>query len=59
MLVFKAFSALLSYPTEEMRRALPEIADAIRRSPFVGPRERGELLELIARAAGRLVIRQR
>ncbi|MDE2377910.1 nitrate reductase molybdenum cofactor assembly chaperone [Bradyrhizobium sp.] len=48
MLVFKAFSALLSYPTDEMREALPEIADTIRRSPLVGPRERADLLELIA-----------
>lgn len=47
MLMFRAFSALLSYPTEEMRRALPEIADAIRSSPLVGPREREDLLELI------------
>lgn len=47
MLVFKAFSALLSYPTGEMRQALPEIADAIRRSPLVGPRELGDLLDLI------------
>jgi len=48
MLVFKAFSALLSYPTEGMREALPEIADAISRSPLVGPRERADLLDLIA-----------
>jgi nitrate reductase molybdenum cofactor assembly chaperone NarJ/NarW len=48
MLVFKAFSALLSYPTAEMRQALPEIADAIRRSPLVGPRECEDLLDLIA-----------
>jgi nitrate reductase molybdenum cofactor assembly chaperone NarJ/NarW len=48
MLVFKAFSALLSYPTEELRQALPEIADEIRRSRLVAPRERGWLLELIA-----------
>ena len=47
MLVFKAFSALLSYPTEEMRQALPEVADAIRRSQLVGAREREDLLELI------------
>jgi nitrate reductase molybdenum cofactor assembly chaperone NarJ/NarW len=47
MLVFKALSALLSYPTDEMRQALPEIADAICRSPLVGPRERRGLVELI------------
>lgn len=48
MLIFRAFSALLSYPTEEMRQALPEIADAIRNSPLVAPRERQGLLDLIA-----------
>lgn len=48
MLVFKAFSALLSYPTEEMRQALLEIADAISHSPLVGPRERQGLIDLIA-----------
>lgn len=47
MLVLKAFSALLSYPTEELRAALPEIAAEIRRSRLVGPRERDGLLELI------------
>lgn len=48
MIVFKAFSALLSYPTEEMRQALPEITEVIRASPLVAPREREGLLELIA-----------
>lgn len=48
MLVFKAFSALLSYPTEEMRQALPEIVDAIRCSPLVGGRERENLIDLIS-----------
>jgi nitrate reductase delta subunit len=47
MLVFKAFSALLSYPSEEMRQALPEIADVIRASPLVASRERDGLLALI------------
>lgn len=47
MLVFKAFSALLSYPSEEMRKALPEIADVIRATPLVAPHERRGLLELI------------
>lgn len=47
MLVFKAFSALLSYPSEEMRRALPEIAAAISAAPLLAARERRELLELI------------
>lgn len=47
MLVFKAFSALLSYPSEEMRRALPDIVEVIRASSFVELRERRGLLDLI------------
>ena len=47
MLVLKAFSALLSYPSDEMRRALPEIAEIIQASPFVELRERRSLLDLI------------
>jgi nitrate reductase delta subunit len=47
MLVFRAFSALLSYPSEEMRSALPEIANAISATPLVAPRERRDLLDLI------------
>lgn len=47
MLIFKAFSALLSYPTEEMRQALPEIADLVRASPLITARERGALSALI------------
>lgn len=47
MLVFKAFSALLSYPDQEMRRALPEIADVIRESPLISHSERGGLIDLI------------
>jgi nitrate reductase delta subunit len=46
-LLFRAFSALLSYPTAEMRQALPEIADVIRGSVLVAPRERAALLALI------------
>lgn len=47
MLLFRALSALLSYPTQDMRNALPEIAEVIRTAPLLGPRERGELLDLI------------
>jgi nitrate reductase delta subunit len=47
MLVFKAFSALLSYPSEDMRQALPEIADIIRTTPLVQAQQRGDLLDLI------------
>lgn len=47
MLIFKAFSVLLSYPSEEMRQALPDIADVVCTSPIVGARERDALLALI------------
>jgi nitrate reductase delta subunit len=48
MLVFRAFSALLSYPSAEMRMALPELIEAIKQSPLVAPRELRDLLELMA-----------
>lgn len=47
MLVFRAFSALLSYPSAEMREALPEIAEVIKQTSLVSPRELRDLLELI------------
>jgi nitrate reductase delta subunit len=47
MIVFRALSALLSYPSEEMRRALPEIADTIRTTSIVTPAEQRGLLDLI------------
>jgi nitrate reductase delta subunit len=47
MIVFRALSALLSYPSEEMRRALPEIADAVRTTSIVPPAEQRSLLDLI------------
>jgi len=47
MLIFKAFSALLSYPGEEMRQALPEIVEVVRPSKLIGEREREALLALI------------
>ena len=47
MLVFRALSALISYPSPDMRGALPELADAIRATPLVAARERQGLLELI------------
>ncbi|MGH6680222.1 MAG: nitrate reductase molybdenum cofactor assembly chaperone, partial [Bradyrhizobium sp.] len=46
-ILFKAFSALLSYPSADMRAALPEIAEIVRTSPLVGQRERQDLLALI------------
>ena len=47
MIVFRALSALLSYPSAEMRQALPEIADVIRAAPIVAPGELRGLLGLI------------
>ena len=47
MLLFRAFSALLSYPSDEMRRALPEIADIIKAAPDAQAHERSDLLDLI------------
>lgn len=46
-LLFKAFSALLSYPNVDMREALPEITNVIRTSPLVARREREAIFELI------------
>lgn len=47
ILLFKSFSVLLSYPTEKMREALPEIAEVVRTSRLVAPRERDALFALI------------
>jgi nitrate reductase delta subunit len=56
MLVLRAFSALLSYPRDDLRQALAEIADAIHDSPLVAPRERDALIALIEElAAGDLL----
>ena len=46
MIVLRALGALLSYPREQVRQALPEIADAIRVSPLIAAREREGLLAL-------------
>jgi nitrate reductase molybdenum cofactor assembly chaperone NarJ/NarW len=48
MLLFRAMSVLLSYPSEEMRKALPEIADVIATSSLVQARERRDLLDLVS-----------
>ena len=48
MLIFKAFSALLSYPSAEIRQALPEIGEVIHTSKLVGAHERECLLALAA-----------
>ena len=47
MLLFKALSALLSYPSREMRQALPEIADVVGAAPLLAAPERRGLLDLI------------
>ena len=47
MLIFRAFSALLSYPSADMRAALPDIADLVRREALVGESQRRDLLALI------------
>ncbi|SDR59361.1 respiratory nitrate reductase chaperone NarJ [Rhizobiales bacterium GAS113] len=47
MIVLRAFSALLSYPRDELMQALPELAGVVRTSPLVAPRERRGLLALI------------
>src|SRR6516162_7400603 len=47
MIVLRALGALLSYPQEEIRQALPEIAEAIRASQLIPPPQREDLLTLI------------
>jgi nitrate reductase delta subunit len=52
MIVFRALSALLSYPTAELRQALPEIAEAISASSLIAVRDRQALSRLIDELAG-------
>lgn len=47
MILFKAFSALLSYPTADMRAALSEIAGAVEASPLISAGEKRELGALV------------
>jgi len=47
VIVFRALSALLSYPSGDMRQALPEIADAVRNASIVALGEQRGLLDLI------------
>ena len=47
MIVLRALGALLSYPQEEIRQALPEIAEAIRASQMIPAPQREDLLTLI------------
>jgi len=47
MLLFRALSALISYPSQAMRDALPEIAGVVRATPLLAGRERRELIALV------------
>lgn len=47
MIVLRALAALLSYPREEIRQALPEIAEVIRSSRLIAKRQQQDLLELV------------
>jgi len=47
VLLFRALSALLSYPTPELRQALPEIAAVVRAATLLTAREQRGLLELV------------
>lgn len=51
MLLFKALSALLSYPSRDLWQALPEIADVVRAAALLPPRERRGVLDLIEELA--------
>jgi nitrate reductase molybdenum cofactor assembly chaperone NarJ/NarW len=56
MIVLRALGALLAYPRQEVRAALPDIAAAIRGSPLIAVRQRDDLLVLIDElAAGNLL----
>jgi len=52
MILFRALSALLSYPSQEMRQALPAVADVIRSTPLVAPDQQRGLLDLIDELGG-------
>jgi len=47
MIILRALGALLSYPREDIWGALPEIAEAIRASQLIPPRQREDLQMLI------------
>lgn len=47
MIELRALSALLSYPSAELRQALPEIADVLRGSSLIPAPRKAELLALI------------
>lgn len=53
MIVYRALGALLGYPGGALREALPEIAEIVRGSPLLRPRERAAvegLIDLLAAA---------
>jgi len=59
MIIFRALGALLSYPSDDLRRALPEITEVITRSTIIGASQRDELLALTAELAeGELLDRE-
>jgi len=47
MIVLRALGALLTYPSQELREALPEIAAAIGASDLIAPGDRGAVLGLV------------
>lgn len=47
MITLRALGALLRYPCPELRGALPEIADVVRRSSLLTPDDRASVLGLI------------
>lgn len=47
MLVLRALAALLSYPSPELRQALPEVAAVLRECAELPPRDRAALQELL------------
>ncbi len=52
MIELRALSALLSYPTPDLRQALPEVAAVITSSPLIAERERSGIVTLIDELAG-------
>ncbi len=52
MIEFRALSALLSYPTAELRQALPEVTAAIAGSSLIAERERVGIAALVDELAG-------
>lgn len=52
MLIFKVFSVLLSYPTKELRDALPDIGGIIQSSPLLDECEQREALLALVKEIG-------